>query len=166
MKPNITPVTLSSEKDKARIMNILFKVKLLVLVGQLVDSLRWNSLCTLFFGNYQSNYSSRLLFLAGSEKLYSEASLLNDKKPSQLWCTLRNRFSKKIENVQGKCQCRCPVSVMLPYGFIKTELHLEYFSRNPRTFWGIFICLARHQIIIVLIRFRKGSCHCAIGKIL
>ena len=136
MKPNITPVTLSSEKDKPRIMNILFKVKLLVLVGQLVDSLRWNFLCTPFSGNYQSNYSFRSLFPAGSEKLYSEASLLNGKKASQLRCTLQTRFSKKIENVQGKCQYRCPVSVMLPYGFIKRELHHKYFSRNDPNFLG------------------------------
>ena len=73
MKPNITPVTLISEKDKARIMNTLFKVKLLALVSQLADLLRWN----LFSGNYRSNYSSEFLFVAGSEILYSEASLLN-----------------------------------------------------------------------------------------
>ena len=42
MKPNITPVTLIREKDKARLMNTLFKVKLLALVGQLADLLRWN----------------------------------------------------------------------------------------------------------------------------
>ena len=73
MKPNITPITLISETDKARIMNTLFKVKLLALVSQLADLLRWN----FFSGNYQSNYSSRFLFVAGSEILYSEASLLN-----------------------------------------------------------------------------------------
>ena len=33
-KPNITPVTLIREKDNTRIMNTLFKVKLLVLAGQ------------------------------------------------------------------------------------------------------------------------------------
>ena len=41
MTPNITPAALS-EKDKAKIMNTLFKVKLLALVSQLADLLRWN----------------------------------------------------------------------------------------------------------------------------
>ena len=119
-----------------------------------------------FSGNYQSNYSSGFLFVAGSEKLYSEASLLNARKASQLRCALQTGFSEKIENVQGKCQYRCPVSVMLPYGLIKTGLYHGYFSRNAPTFFRIFICLARHQIIIILIRLRKGNCHCAIGEIL
>ena len=119
-----------------------------------------------FSGNYQSNYSSGFLFVAGSEKLYSEASLLNARKASQLRCALQTGFSEKIENVQGKCQHWCSVSVMLPYGFIKTGLYYEYFLRNVPTFFGIFICLASHQIIIVLIRFRKGNCHCTMGEIL
>ena len=93
MKPNITPVTLISEKDKARIMSTLFKVKLLALVGQLADFLKWNFLCSLF-------YSSRFLFVAGSEILYSETSLLNARKASQLRCALQTEFSEKNENVQ------------------------------------------------------------------
>ena len=96
MKPNITPVTLISEKDKTRIMNTFFKVNLLALVGQLADLLRWN----FFSGNYQSNYSSRFLFVAGSEILYREASLLNARKASQLRCALQTGFSEKIENVK------------------------------------------------------------------
>ena len=97
MKPNITPVTLISEKDKARIMNTLFKVKLLALVSQLADLRRWN----FFSGNYRSNYSSGFLFVAGSEILYSEASLSNARKVSQLRCALQTGFSEKFENVQG-----------------------------------------------------------------
>ena len=124
------------------------------------------SLRNFFPGNYQSNYSSGFLFVAGSEILYSEPSLLNAKKASQLRCALQTGFSEKMENVQGKYQYRCPVSVMLPYGFIKTGLYHEYFSRNVATFFGIFICLVNHQIIIVLIRLRKGNCHCVIGEIL
>ena len=50
LKPNITPVTLIREKDNARIMNILFKVKLLVLAGQFYqDLLWWNFSYALFF---------------------------------------------------------------------------------------------------------------------
>ena len=75
MKPNISPVTLISEKDKARIMNTLFKVKLLALVSRVVDLLRW----IYFSGNYRSNYSSVFLFVAGSEIPYNEAFLLNPK---------------------------------------------------------------------------------------
>ena len=98
--------------------------------------------------------------------LYSEASLLNARKASQLWCALQTGFSEKIENVQGKSQYRCPVSVMLPYGFIKTGLYHGYFSRNVPTFFEIFICLTSHQIIIVLMKLRKGNCHCVIGEVL
>ena len=127
MKPNITPVTLISEKDKARIMNTLFKVKLLTLVGQLVDLLWWNFLCKFFSGNYHGNYSSGFLFVTGSEILYSEASLLNARKASQLRCALQTGFSEKIENVQGKWQYRCAASVILPYGFIKTGFYHEHF---------------------------------------
>ena len=73
MKPNIITIALISEKDKAGIMNTLFKVKLLALVSELEDLLRWN----FFSANYRSNYSSGFLFVAGSEILHSEASLLN-----------------------------------------------------------------------------------------
>ena len=162
MKPNITAVTLISEKDKARITNTLIKVKLLALVGRFANLLRWN----FFSGNYQSNYSSGFLLVAGSEILYSEASLFSARKASQFRHAPQTGFSEKIENVQGKCQYRCPVSVMLPYGFIKTGLYHGYFSRNVPTFFGIFICLVSHQIIIVLIRLRKGNCHCVIEEIL
>ena len=66
-------------------------------------------------------------------------------------------FLKKIENVQRKCQCRCPASVMLPCHFIKAELDHGYFSRGIPTFFGIFICLMSHQIIIVLIGCAKAT---------
>ena len=121
----------------------------------------------LFSSNYQSNYSSGFLLIAGSEILYSKVSLLNARKAPQLWCALQTRFSeKKNENVQGKCQYQCLVSVVLPYGFIKTGLYHGYFSTNVPNFFGIFICLASHQIIIVLIRLRKGNCYCVIQEIL
>ena len=119
-----------------------------------------------FPGNYHSNNSSGFLFVAGSEILCSEPSLLNARKASQLRCAPQTGFSEKIENVQGKSQCRYPVSVMLPYGFIKTELYHGYFSRNVPTLSGIFICLPSHKIIIVLIRLRKGNSHRVIGEIL
>ena len=95
MKLNITPVTLISKQDKSRIMNTLFKIKLLALVGHLAELLRWN----FFSSNYQDNYSSGFLFVAGSEIPYSEASLLNSRKASQLRYAIQTRFSEKIENV-------------------------------------------------------------------
>ena len=42
MKSKIIPAALISEKDKTRIMNTLFKVKLLALVSQLEYLLRWS----------------------------------------------------------------------------------------------------------------------------
>ena len=68
-------------------------------------------------------------------------------------CVLQTGFSEKIENVQEKCQCWGPTSVMLRYDSIKTWLHRGYFSRNIPTFFGTFICLVS-QIIIVLIELR------------
>ena len=120
----------------------------------------------LFSGNFQSDCSSGFLFLAGSEILCSKASLSNTRKASQFLCTLQTEFSKKIENVQGKCQCRCPVSLMLLCDFIKTGLHNSYFWRNVPTFLGIFICFVSHQIIIILTGLRKGNCRSIIGEIL
>ena len=95
MKLNITPVTLISKQDKSRIMNTLFKIKLLALVGHFAELLRWN----FFSGNYQGNYSSGFLFVADSEIPHSEASLLNARKTSQLRYAIQTRFSEKIENV-------------------------------------------------------------------
>ena len=123
MKPNITLVTLISEKDKARIVNTLFKAKLLTLVGQLATLLKRNFPYALFYVNFHSNRSSLFLLVAGSERVYRKASLSNTRKASQFLCALQAGFSKKIENVQEKCQCRCPVSLMLACNFIKTGLH-------------------------------------------
>ena len=120
----------------------------------------------LFSGNFQSDCSSGFLFLAGSEILCSKASLSNTRKASQFPCTLQTEFSKKIENVQGKCQRRCPASLMLLCDFNKTGLHNGYFLRNVPTFLGIFICFVSHQIIIILTGLRKGNCRSIIGEIL
>ena len=38
--PNITPVALISEKDKARIMKTLFKIKLLALLSEIAALIR------------------------------------------------------------------------------------------------------------------------------
>ena len=85
------------QEDKARITNTLFKVKLLALVDQVADLLGWNFPGALFSINFESNYSSGFLFVAGSEILYSKASLSNTRKVSQLPCALQTEFSEKIE---------------------------------------------------------------------
>ena len=108
MKPNITPVTLTSEKGKARLLNTLFKAKLLALLIQLADLPKWYFRCTLSSGNFQCNYFSGFLFAEGSEILYNKASLSSTRKTLQLLCALQTGFSEKIENVQEKCKCRCP----------------------------------------------------------
>ena len=84
-------------------LEILFKVKLLALVDQVADLLGWNFPGALFSINFESdyssgsNYSSGFLFVAGSEILYSKASLSNTRKVSQLPCALQTEFSEKIE---------------------------------------------------------------------
>ena len=61
MKRNVTPVTLVSEKAKTRILNTLFKVKLLVLVEKLAALLKRDFLYAFLGGNFQSNCSSEFL---------------------------------------------------------------------------------------------------------
>ena len=93
-------------------MHALFQVKLLALVGQFADLLRWNFPYALFSGSIQSNISLLFLIVAGSEILYSKAFLSNTRKGSQSLFPLQTWFRENIENVQGKCQCRCCTSVM------------------------------------------------------
>ena len=147
-------------------MNALFKVKLLALVGHLADLLNGTFPTHFFPVNFSSNCCSGFLIVAGSKILYSKASLSNTRKESQSPCALQTGFSGKIENVQGKCQCRCPASVMLPLDFIKPGLHHGYFSTNVPTFFGIFIWLVTRQIIIALIGLCKGNCRSVIEEIL
>ena len=82
----------------------------------------------------------------------------------QLPRALQTGFSeKKIENVQQKCKCWCPVSVMLPWLY-QNRTSPGYFTRNVSTFFGIAIFLVS-QIIIVLIELRKSSCRSVVGDI-
>ena len=60
--------------------NILLKVQLQVMSIQLVALLERNFSYTLFSGNFQSNFSSRFLLVAGSERLDSTASLSKTRK--------------------------------------------------------------------------------------
>ena len=45
---------------------------------------------------------------------------------------------KMFKEYANKRQYQFPVSVMLPYGFVKTGLYHRYFSRNVPTFFGIY----------------------------
>ena len=126
MKPNITPVTLISEKDKARIMNTLFKVKLLALVSRVVDLLRW----IYFSGNYRSNYSSVFLFVAGSEIPYNEAFLLNPKD--------------RVFWKNWKCSRKMPISVSCSSNvtlwlYQNRTLPWIFFEECSYFFWNIYL---------------------------
>ena len=143
MKPNITPVTLIRGKDKVIIMNNLFKVKLLC-SGRSV--LQRFTIMELFLPTF---------FLVNSKETVLPGSCLQQVLKYytakyytvKYWesitipCALQIRFSEKVKNVQEKCQCRSPVSVMLNCDFIIARLHHGYFSRNVPTFFTIFICL-------------------------
>ena len=117
------------------------------------------------YANFQSKCYSRFLFVAGSERLYSKATLSYTRKALQFPRALQTGFSEKIENVPVKYSCRCSASVMLPCNFIKTGLHHGYFLRNTPSFFGIAIWLVS-QIIIVLIGLRKGNFRSVIREIL
>ena len=81
---NISPVTLISKNNRARIEKSLFKVKLLALVIQLTDFLKRNFPYTYFLSaNFQSNCPSEFLLVACSERLNSKAPLSNTRKWSQ-----------------------------------------------------------------------------------
>ena len=81
MKRNISPATLISKNDSARIEKSLFKVKLLALVIQLTDFLKRNFPYTYFLSaNFQSNCPSEFLLVACSERLNSKAPLSSTRK--------------------------------------------------------------------------------------
>ena len=144
-------------------MHALFQVKLLALVGQFADLLRWNFPYALFSGSIQSNISLLFLIVAGSEILYSKAFLSNTRKGSQSLFSLQTWFRENIENVQGKCQCRCCTSVMWLYQ-IRTPPWI-FFNKCSYLFWDLYLIFICHQIIIVLIGLHSGSCRSVIGEI-
>ena len=71
MKRNITPVPLIGKKAKARIVNTLFKVKLLALVEQLAALLKRDFLYAIFGGDFQSNCSSELLLNCTKNEVFN-----------------------------------------------------------------------------------------------
>ena len=71
MKRNVIPVPLISERAKARIVNTLFEVKLLVLVEELVALLKRGFLYAFFGGDLQSNCSSELLLHCTKNEVFN-----------------------------------------------------------------------------------------------
>ena len=84
IKWNVTPVALISENNKAGILNTLFKVKLVVLVKQLLRLLKRNFSNAFFSGvKIPDICSFEFMLGAGSGKLYSEGFVSNTRKTSQ-----------------------------------------------------------------------------------
>ena len=87
-----------------------------------------------FSRNFQSNCSSELLWMAGFKKVRKKVSpsntrktFKNKKKCSNMFYRM-DRLNKRLKKIRAKC--RSPVSITLPYDFIKTGLHRRYFPRN------------------------------------
>ena len=93
-----------------------------------------------FSGKFLSNCSFMLLWVKGSERLRSTASLLKTKKASKdqkeiLACALENGYAK-TGKAQKERLCRSPVLETLSGNFFKTGLHRWYFPKNVPTFFG------------------------------
>ena len=100
MKQNVTPVPLISEKYKTRIVNTVFKVKLLGCTASGFNKKKL-SLRTFFSGNFQSKFFSEFLSVACSEKPCSKTFLSNTKEAFQdqmktISCALHTGLSEKI----------------------------------------------------------------------
>ena len=54
-------------------------------------------------------------------------------------CALQIGFSEKVKNVQEKCQCRSPVSVMLNCDFIIARLHHGYVQECSYFFHNLYL---------------------------
>lgn len=157
MKWNITPVTLTSEKDKARIVSTLFKVKLLVLVKQTAGLLKQNFPNAFFLRKFLNNFYFKLLLVVGSEKLGKRLRI----RRRQFRVFYKLCIMKKNTNFQEKCWS--PPSVMLPYDFVKTGLHQGYLPRNVPTYFGNFICLVS-QLIVGFTWLCMSMCNYCIEK--
>ena len=98
MKLNISPITLISKNDRARIGKSLFKVKLLALVIQLRAFLKRNFPYTYFLSaNFHSTCPSEFLLVTCFERLNSKAPLSSTRKRSQnqeaIACALQIGYS-------------------------------------------------------------------------
>ena len=158
---NIIPVSLNSENNKARLLNTLFKVKLLALVEQLVALLKRN-----FPYAFLSEGTSRQLFfqVSGSSRFkvakvfYQILGRRLNIRRRQVRVLCRLGFLIKVI-FQEKCQFWRPASAILPCEFMKTRLHHGSFPKNVPAIFGIFICF-------VLIGLRQGNCLSVIREML
>ena len=91
-----------SENNKARILNTLFKVKLLALVEQLAALLKRNFPYAFCRGDISDNCPSEFLLARSSER---QGFVSNTRKASQdqketILCALQPSFSEKKETFQ------------------------------------------------------------------
>ena len=115
---------IDSENNKARILNTLFKVKILALVEQLVALLLQNFPTHFFQGEFPDNCSSEFLLVTGSERLYSKSFLSNTRKAP--WDFLKVFFSRKMPILETS---------------LSNVILLIYKNNSPPwKFCGIFIC--------------------------
>ena len=93
-----------------------------------------------FSGSFLSNCSFELLWVAGSERLHSKASLLKTRKASRdqkemLVCALDNGCCK-TGKAQGERRCQTSGLETLPCDFIRTGFHRWHFPKNIPIFFG------------------------------
>ena len=167
MKWRITQVTLINDNSIARILNTLFKVKLLALVEQVLALLKRNFPTYFCREKFPGNCSSEFLLVA-VVGLYSKGFLSNTRKASQdrkktIQCALQSGFSeKKKRNFSRKISMLETCFRNVTREFMTTRLQHGNFPRNIPTIFGTFICLVS-QIVIVLIRLHQGNCLSVIG---
>ena len=126
MERKLDPVASISEKDRVRIENTLLKVKLQVVTIQLEVLLKRNFRDALFSGNFQSNSSSKLILVAGPERLHIKAFLSKTRETSKdqkktFGCALQYSCSEKKQKCPRKMSNSA--SVTLICDFIAKELH-------------------------------------------
>ena len=117
--------------------------------------------------NFQSNCSSKLLLVAGSERIDGRGSLSSTRKASQYQETiyLQTRFWENIEKVQEKYQCRESCFTNLTLWFYQNMTSQSMFSEEWSNFGGVFICLLS-LIIIDLIGLYRSNCLNVVREIL
>ena len=141
MKWRITQVTLINDNSIARILNTLFKVKLLALVEQVLALLKRNFPTYFCREKFPDNCSSEFLLVA-VVGLYSKGFLSNTRKASQdrkktIQCALQSGFSeKKTEIFQEKYQCWRHASEMLPVNLWQQDSSMEIFREIFPLFLG------------------------------
>ena len=156
MKQFVNLVTLINQKDRAKMLNTLFKTKLQAVPIQFVALVKSNFLYSLFPGNFQSNCSFHLLVVAVSERLHIKTYFSKTRKACKnqkflvLYRMVALKKSKRLKEYDYHG------NLLLPQDFTKTRQYYGHFPKNVPTFleqqlfhktglndsfYGIFICL-------------------------